>query len=97
MVTLQQIGGSQKADVLELQKAGVSLIPITIHQAPAFTHIYKPDEIVDLSDPDLPEGWVNFYRSDDVASATYFYFEKPSNELPEIQPLSIRIWDLLEN
>jgi len=97
MVTLQQIGGSQKADVLELQKAGVNLTPITIHQAPVFTHIYKPDEIVDLSDPDLPEGWVNFYRSDDVAAATYFYYEKPSNELPEIQPLSIRIWDLLEN
>jgi hypothetical protein len=97
MVTLQQIGGSQKADVLELQRAGINLIPITIHQAPVFTHIYKPDEIVDLSDPDLPEGWVNFYRSDDVAAATYFYFEKPSNKLPEIQPLAIRTWNLIEN
>jgi hypothetical protein len=97
MVTLQQIGGSQKANVLELQKAGISLIPITIHQAPAFTHIYTPDEIVDLSDPDLPEGWVNFYRSDDVAAATYFYYEKPSNNLPELQSLTIRTWDLLKN
>ena len=97
MVTLQQIGGSQKADVLELQKKGVDLIPITIHQAPEFTHIYKPDEITDLSDPDLPEGWVNFYRSDDVAAATYFYYEKPSSKLPEIQALAIRTWDLLEN
>lgn len=97
MITLQQIGGSQKADVLELQKKGVDLIPITIHQAPEFTHIYKPEEIVDLSDPDLPEGWVNFYRSDDVAAATYFYFEKPSSELPEIQPKSVRIWNLNVN
>jgi len=97
MVTLQQIGGSQKADVLELQKQGVDLIPITIHQAPVFTHIYQPGEIVDLSDPDLPEGWVNFYRSDDVAAATYFYYERPYSDLPEIQALAIRTWNLIEN
>jgi len=96
-VTLQQIGGSEKSNVLALQKKGIDLIPITIHQAPVFTHIYKPDEVVDLEDPDLPDGWVNFYRSDDIASAAYFYFEKPSNNLPEIQPISVRIWKLTGN
>jgi len=96
-VTLQQIGGSEKSNVLALQKKGIDLIPITIHQAPVFTHIYIPDEVVDLKNPDLPDGWVNFYRSDDVAAAAYFYFEKPSNDLPEIQPKSIRIWNLAVN
>jgi hypothetical protein len=96
-VTIQQIGGNEKSKVLELQKNGVDLIPITIHQAPVFTHIYQPGEVVDLSDPDLPEGWVNYYRSDDFAAAAYFYYERPSNDLPEIQPLSIRIWNLIEN
>jgi hypothetical protein len=93
-VTIQQIGGSEKSQVLELQKSGVDLIPITIHQAPVFTHIYKPGEVVDLSDPDLPEGWVNYYRSDDLAAAAYFYFEKPSSELPDLQPLEVRTWNL---
>lgn len=93
-VILQQIGGSEKKNVLALQKAGIDLIPITIHQAPQFTHIYEPGKIVDLSDPDLPEGWVNFYRSDDVAAAAYFYFERPSNELPALQPLEVRLWNL---
>jgi hypothetical protein len=96
-VTIQQIGGNQKSEVLELQKKGVDLIPITIHQAPVFTHIYQPGEVVDLSDPDLPEGWVNYYRSDDFAATAYFYFERPSNDLPEIQPRSIRIWNLAGN
>jgi hypothetical protein len=96
-VTLQQIGGSEKSNVLALQKKGVDLIPITIHQAPAFTHIYQPEEVVDLEDPNLPEGWVNFYRSDDIASSAYFYFEKPSNGLPQIQPASVRIWNLEGN
>jgi hypothetical protein len=93
-VTIQQIGGNEKSQVLELQKSGVDLIPITIHQAPVFTHIYQPGEVVDLSDSDLPEGWVNYYRSDDLAAAAYFYFERPSSELPDLQPLAIRTWDL---
>lgn len=96
-VTIQQIGGSEKANVLELQKKGINLIPITIHQAPVFTHIYEPGKMPDLSDPELPEGWVNFYRSDDLAAASYFYFENPVSELPEIQPLSVRLWNLIEN
>lgn len=93
-VTIQQIGGNEKSQVLELQKSGVDLIPITIHQAPVFTHIYKPGEVVDLSDPDLPEGWVNYYRSDDLAAAAYFYLERPSSELSELQPLEVRTWNL---
>ena len=95
-VSIQQIGGTEKAKVIELQKSGVDLIPITIHQAPVFNHLYQRDNVVDLEDPNLPDGWVNFYRSDDVASATYFYFDKPSNDLPEIQPLAIRLWNLKE-
>jgi hypothetical protein len=96
-VTIQQIGGNEKSKVIELQKSGVELIPITVHQAPEFTHIYQPGKIVDLEDPGLPEGWVNFYRSDDLASAAYFYNENPSNDLPELQPLSVRIYKLIEN
>lgn len=96
-VTIQQIGGNEKSKVIGLQRSGVDLIPITVHQAPVFTHIYQPGKVVDLEDPDLPEGWVNFYRSDDLAATAYFYFDKPSSDLTGIQPLSIRLWNLKEN
>ncbi|OFX40571.1 MAG: hypothetical protein A2X05_14775 [Bacteroidetes bacterium GWE2_41_25] len=89
-VTIQQIGGNNKDIVIGLQKQNVDLIPITVHQAPLFIHIYKKDSTVDLNDPKLPIAWTNFYRSDDFAATSYFYLDKPANELPDLQPLQVR-------
>jgi len=89
-VTIQQIGGNNKDVVIGLQKQNADLIPITVHQAPLFIHIYKKDSTVDLNDPKLPNAWTNFYRSDDLAAASYFYLDKPYNELPDLQSLQIR-------
>jgi hypothetical protein len=61
-----------------------------VHQAPLFIHIYKKESTVDLIDPDLPNAWTNFYRSDDVAATSYFYLNKNVNELPDLQSLVIR-------
>jgi hypothetical protein len=93
-VTIQQIGGNTKKQVIELQKQKVNLIPITIHEAPKLIHIYKKDSIVNLEDPKLPDAWTNFYRSDDLAATAYFYLNSPKNELPAIQPVKIRTWKL---
>jgi hypothetical protein len=95
-VTIQQIGGNTKEVVIALQKENVDLIPVTIHEAPKMIHIYKKDSLVDLTDPDFPNAWTNFYRSDDLASTAYFYLNSPETDLPEIQPLEIRIWKLKE-
>ncbi|MBK9390757.1 MAG: DUF2961 domain-containing protein [Bacteroidetes bacterium] len=89
-VTIQQIGGNNKDIVIGLQKQKADLIPITVHQAPLFIHIYKKDSIVDLNDPKLPNAWTNFYRSDDVAATSYFYLDKAANELPDLQARSLR-------
>lgn len=89
-VTIQQIGGNTKEIVIGLQKKNVDLIPITVHQAPLFIHIYKKDSVVDLNDPELPNAWTNFYRSDDVAATSYFYLDKPVNDLPDLQSPLIR-------
>jgi hypothetical protein len=40
------------------------------------------------------KGWTNFYRSDDVSATAYFYVDKPSCNLPELQPVAIRIINL---
>lgn len=96
-VTVQQMGGTQKRNVIELQKNNVKLLPVAvIGDTPEPRNIYKKDSIVDLEDPNYPnmDSWVNFYRSDDYAAVAYFYLDKPSNSFPEIQELSIRTWNL---
>ncbi|MEP7266497.1 MAG: glycoside hydrolase family 172 protein [Saprospiraceae bacterium] len=90
-VTLQQIGGDTRANVQNLLNKNLPLIPITIHHAPTFVHLYNPGQIYDLKNASLQEGWVNFYRSDDVAAMAYFYLNKPSNNLPPVQALEARI------
>jgi hypothetical protein len=89
-VTIQQIGGNTKDVVIALQKKNVKLIPVTVHQAPVMIQIYKKDSTVNLEDPELPNAWTNFYRSDDYASVAYFYLDNPRNDLPLLQPAEIR-------
>ena len=89
-VDIQQIGGNSKEKVQSLLNKKLPLIPITLHHAPAFIHLYHADSIADLTDTALPEGWVNFYRIDDVAAMAYFYLNQSTNELPPLQPLAIR-------
>lgn len=89
-VTIQQIGGNTKEKVIELQKKGVPLLPVTIHEVPKMHHLYDPEKSLDLTNKQLPEGWTNFYRSDDLSSTAYFYLDKPENDLPPIQSLKIR-------
>ena len=96
-VTIQQIGGSEKANVLQLQKEQVALIPISIHAAPVLHQIYRKGIVTDLSKPGLPGGWVNFYRSDDVSAAAYFYLDRPENDLPALQAAAIRTYGLADN
>jgi len=49
-----------------------------------------------LEDPHLIDGWTNYYRSDDVSATAYFYLDKPSSNLPQLQPIDIRIVNLKE-
>ncbi len=90
-VTIQQIGGSMKKDVLAMQKAKVPLIPVTIDSEKGFIPLYKKDSTVSLDDPSLPDGWTNFYRSDDVSATAYFYLNSPSSGLAALQPVGQRI------
>jgi hypothetical protein len=81
-VTLQQIGGAPKEAVIELRRKGVRLIPVTVASADALHPLLTSRR--DLTDPTLPDGWTNFYRSDDVAAVAYFYLDRPGRVLPSI-------------
>lgn len=89
-VALQQIGGDMKTSVLEMQRAGAPLIPVTIDSGGKLTPLYQKDSVTDLSRANLPDGWTNFYRSDDLSATAYFYLDAPVNDLPEIQTVAYR-------
>lgn len=90
-VDLPQIGGAQKPEVIRMLGAGVPLIPITI--APGnrsqFVKLLEYDKPAPLGAQ--PDGWTNFYRSDDVSSVAYFYLDRSENGLPPIAPVSERV------
>ena len=95
-VMLQQIGGGPKDVVAGLQQAGVPLLPITIDATDKFHQLYQQDSVLQLNKPGLPDGWVNFYRSDDVSAVAYFYLDKPANALPPLPSIALRTANLKE-
>ena len=74
---MQQIGGGNCAEVLELLQENVPLIPISVFLSKEERLVGLFDEPMPLDNPDFPDGWVNFYRQDDVSSVAYFYLDRP--------------------
>jgi hypothetical protein len=93
-VTWQQMGGAMKTDVLRMQAAGAPLIPVSVDSSDRDHFIQLLSSNKALSDPSVPEGWTNFYRSDDVSAVAYFYLDRPDNGLPAIAPAKERSADL---
>ncbi|MEO6149950.1 MAG: DUF2961 domain-containing protein, partial [Mucilaginibacter sp.] len=94
-VTLPEMGSNKKELVAALQAKGVPLIPATLDdQLGPVKPLYIPGKVVDLNNTSLPDGYVMFYRSDDVSSTAYFYLDKPSNNLPPLQPVAVRTFGL---
>ena len=93
--TIQQIGGDGFSTVSNFQNSRVPLIPVSISGKNGLLHpIYKKGSIEQLDTASKIQGWTNFYRSDDVSAAAYFYLNKPSTSLPEIQPVELRVANL---
>ena len=90
-VTLQQIGGGPRATVAALQRANVLLIPVSVDSQGTLTRLYSPGTVAQADDPKVPDGWVNFYRSDDISATAYFYLDAPSSRLPPLQGVAERV------
>lgn len=91
-VSIQTIGGTDTAKVIDLQKRGVSLIPVSIDTAAegGFLCLMDLEQPVDLEAPEIPSGWCNFWRQDDWSSIAYFYLDRIENDLPALPPASLR-------
>jgi hypothetical protein len=96
-VTMQQIGGNQKARVIAMLKAGVPLEPISIDKDGKLIRLLDLQPVPSLEDPSLPEAWTNFYRRDDWSATAYFYLDSPENRLGPIAPVAERIAGLAED
>ncbi len=85
-----------KSKVIELQKAGLPLRPVSVDDGGSLIRLLDRPQPVDLTDPSLPDRWVNFYREDDWSSTAYFYLDRPVTDLPPLAPLAERTADLIE-
>ena len=94
--TIQIMGGEMTDKVRAYEKNGAALIPVTVAGEKEFVKLFERNPVPKLSDESFPQGWTNFYRSDDVSSTAYFYLDSPINGLPAIQSATIRAKGLLE-
>jgi hypothetical protein len=93
-VTIQVMGGDMTEKVREYIKNGAQLIPVTVANEKGFVKLLEQNPVPKLSDENFPQGWTNFYRSDDVSATAYFYLDSPANGLPTIQSADIRTKNL---
>lgn len=90
-VALQIIGGARKNIVQGLLAKGAPLLPVTIDPGSRNDFQKLMESGRKLSDPLLPDGHTNFYRSDDVAAVAYFYLDRPGGALPPISGAAKRL------
>ncbi|NLN94193.1 MAG: DUF2961 domain-containing protein [Candidatus Hydrogenedens sp.] len=90
-VTIQQIGGAMKEHVKEMVDKGVDILPISVGAESGFVPLLEGDSPRSLDDPDVPYGWTNYYRRDDVCATVFFYLDTPENQAPPLAPLEERL------
>jgi hypothetical protein len=102
-VTLQQIGNTRSHEVRVLIEKGVPLVPtwalelgdqdVLRMQGEPVQHLFREtsDPALLLSD-DFPLSSTSFYREgDDVSATAYFYLDRPSNGLPPLPGVEVRL------
>jgi hypothetical protein len=89
--TIQVLGGYPLEDMRKMEKNGVKIIPVTVNTEKHGCIKLFEGKFPPLQDPGFPDGWVNFYRSEDYCATSYFYLDKPTDKLPGLPALSVRI------
>ena len=74
---------------------GAKLIPVTISTENGLVKLLEINPVPKLTDQNLPPGWMNFYRPDNYSATSYFYLDKPINNLPPLASLKERTEGLI--
>jgi hypothetical protein len=87
-VTIQKMGGGSRAEVVALKKAGAPMKFVSLDPGGRahFIQLLAPGKHINVESPTAPDGWLNFYRQDDVAATVYYYLDQPGS--PYTQPLA---------
>jgi hypothetical protein len=89
------MGGDMMPKVREYVQKGAKLIPVTV-AGKEFVKLFEQNPTLQLNDKNFPDGWTNFYRSDDVSATAYFYLDTPSTKLPELRSAEMRTKNMSE-
>ena len=106
-VTLQQIGNTSVERIREMVQKKVKVIPTWVFKTGVSADIFglkgaEPKQAGllensgDIFNPEFSSRVfsASFYRSDDVSATTYFYLDRPSNNLTITSDKELRIKDL---
>jgi hypothetical protein len=89
-VAIQIMGGEMTDKVRSYARNGAQLIPVTVAMEKGFVKLFEMSPVPKLTDENFPQGWTNFYRSDDVSAIAYFYLDSPMNGLPALPAAAFR-------
>ena len=64
-VTIQQIGGGPLEEVRQLAASGAPLTPISVDGKNDFYPLHEKKDSPKLQEKTFPDGWTNYFRSDD--------------------------------
>jgi hypothetical protein len=86
-VRIQAMGGADKQKLMRIIDAGLPVQIVSLDNG-TLEHLYERPFTLDQA---APEGGYNYFREDDYSSTAYFYYHKPSSELPPLPPRESRI------
>ncbi|MDQ7948831.1 MAG: DUF2961 domain-containing protein [Pedobacter sp.] len=89
-VTLQELGGTSLEMARELYQKGVNMKPVIANSKTGYLKLNQMEKAPVITDEQFRPGGVLFYRVDDYSATSYFYLDKPTHDLPILQPLSVR-------
>lgn len=93
-VTIQELGGTSLEIARALYKKGVKLKPVIANSKTGYLKLNAMNPAPAITDEQFRPGGVLFYRIDDYSATSYFYLDKPMNDLPILQSIDIRTYNL---
>lgn len=106
-VTIQQMGNALGSVMKEMKANGVDFIPVwqlqshgqdlgNDHGIPMeHIRILDMENPINVDSEEFNENLgTNYYRSDDVSATSYFYLDRPENNLPPLQPYQDRLKEM---